>query len=304
MVDFGMRMEKMDIPKAFEAFNTVQKLAPVAKNATGKFSMDINFTSYLDQQMQPVYNSIVGDGTFASEKVVVKNSKTFEKISNKLKTDKFRNMALKDLSVNFEIKNGRVYIEPFETSMNNVDMTISGDQGIDKTMNYLINMRVPAEELSGAAGAAAASMLGGSLGLDDVKSINVGAIVKGTFDDPKVQLDLKQGQSVVKDVVKEKVKKRAEEEVKKVKEKVNKKAREQADKILREARQQADRLRANAKKAADVVRDEADDKADQLVSSANNPIAKRAAKESAKKIRREAEQKAQKIEKEGDQKAQ
>ena len=39
--DVGLKMTKVDIPSAFEAFTTVQMLAPVAKYARGNFSTDL-----------------------------------------------------------------------------------------------------------------------------------------------------------------------------------------------------------------------------------------------------------------------
>ncbi|UCH14076.1 MAG: AsmA family protein, partial [Bacteroidales bacterium] len=112
VVDFGIRASGIDIPSAFNAFDVVAELAPVAKNATGKINLDMTYNSLLDEQMSPVMNSIAGKGSFSSQQIGISNSGIFSKIGKELKTDKFDNLSLEDVAVDFEIRDGRVYIDP------------------------------------------------------------------------------------------------------------------------------------------------------------------------------------------------
>ena len=117
------------VKEAFETFNTVQKLAPAAKGIDGAISMTINFSSLLASDMMPVTNSINGEGVITSKELQFVDSPTFKKIGDVLKLgDKYTN-TFKDIRVSFRVKDGRVYVTPFDTKMGNIKMNISGDQG-------------------------------------------------------------------------------------------------------------------------------------------------------------------------------
>jgi hypothetical protein len=307
VVDFGIQATGIDIPATFNAFDVIGEIAPVAKNATGKINLQMTFKSLLDEQMNPVLNSIAGKGSFSSQQIGISNSGIFGKIGSELKTNKFDNLALENIKVDFEIRDGRVYIDPFETKMKTTTFIIGGDQGIDQTMNYTININVPRSELGAGANQAISNLYASAaskgINLSQSENMNLGVNVGGTFTDPKVTMNLKDNVTRTTEEIKAAVKETVKKEIETKKEEVKAKANEEAQKILAEAEKTAAQIRAEAKKAADAVRYESNDKADMLVKEAKNPIAKKAAETSAKKIRQEGEDKAKKIESEADTKA-
>ncbi len=307
LVDFGIQASGIDIPSAFDAFDVIGELAPVAKNATGKINLQMTYNSLLDEHMNPVLNSIAGKGSFSSQQIGISNSGIFDKIGRELKTNKFDNLALENIKVDFEIRDGRVYIDPLETKMKTTTFIIGGDQGIDQTMNYTININVPRSELGSGANQAVnnlyASAASKGLNLSQSENMNLGVNVGGTFSDPKVSLNLKDNVTRTTEEIKAAVKETVKKEIETRKEEVKAKANEEAQKILEEAEKTASQIRAEAKKTANSIRYESNDKADRLVKEAKNPVAKKAAEASAKKIRQEGEDKAQKVESEADTKA-
>ena len=104
-------------------------------------------------------------------------------------------MTFNDLAVKFELRNGRVFIDPFETKMGKSSFLIAGDQGIDQTMNYRINMAMPRSELGQAANTAITDLYSkasaAGLEITPSENMNMNARITGTFKDPKVSLDLK-----------------------------------------------------------------------------------------------------------------
>ena len=308
MVDFNLDVNRIDIPSAFDAFNTVKQLVPVAERATGNVSTKFTFTSFLDEHMNPVMNSVVGGGRLMSNNIEINNSKTFERIGDLLKSDQFKVISVRDVDLDFEIREGRIYVEPFDTKIAGNDVTIQGDQGLDQTMNYQMKMAIPRSQLGSGAGSALDGLTGlaGDQGvdLDFGNELDVGFLVTGTFDDPKVRPQFEQGAGAIKDQVVEQAKERVEQEVEKVKEDVREEVNKQAEKILADAEQQAERVRAEAKKAGEALVKEAEEQGDKLVSEAgSNPVKKRLAEESAKKLKSEAEKKAKRLQDEADQKA-
>ncbi len=308
MVDLDMSIKNIDIPSAFNAFNTVKKMAPIAENMKGKISSDLKFISNLDSSMMPVYSSIVGYGKLVTDEIVIANSPTFEKIASTLKNDKFKNVKIQDVNASFEIKNGRVYVKPFDTKLGPAKANIGGDQGIDQTMNYFMNLSIPRAEF----GSAANDVLDGlakqasSKGFDIKQSdeVNVQLNITGTFTDPKIGMNIKESMAKAKTEIKEAVQEKVKEEVQKVKEDVKEKANAEIDKIMKDAEEQATNVRSAAKDAGEKLIGEANLQGKNLVKEAgSNPLKKVAAEKTAAGLTKKTQQNAATLNKEADAKA-
>ena len=308
LVDLSMDMNDIDFPAAFYAFNTVEKLAPVAEMCRGRFSTKLQFSSILDSAMNPVMNSINGKGVLKTDKVEIINNKTLDKVADALKNDKFSNPSFNNVNLSFTIRDGRVYVDPFETNLGSTDVTIGGDQGLDQTMNYLMNFSIPRNEF----GSSANNLLEGlsaqarSKGFDisPGENVNIQAKITGTFTDPKISLAIKENLSKAKQEIKEAVQERVNEEVQKVKEEVKKDVSEEIDRIMNDAQEQADKLRKSAADAGESLVGEAQLRKKQLVKEAgSNPLKKVAAEKTGDELVKKAQQQAEKLKKEADVKA-
>jgi hypothetical protein len=306
-VDMNFKATTIDIPMAVKAFSTLKKFAPIADQAVGKVSISMKYSSYLDPHMMPVMKSIIGKGNFTSNVIGLKSSAMFDKIGDALKTKAFNNMTLNNLSINFEIRDGRLMVDPFETKMGNTNLMIGGSQGLDQTMNYAVGITIPRSDLGSSANEVIDNMISkatsAGLKVDPMVNLTIHARVTGTFKDPKVGLDMKENSSKSKEEIKAQVMEAVKVEVDKKKEEARAAAQVEADKIMAEAQKQADLLKKNAEDAANVVRNEANTNADNIVKKANDPISKRIAEEGAKQVKKEGEASAQKILKEADAKA-
>jgi len=310
LVDLSFNATGIDITKSFAAFDILGKIAPIASKATGKITLGLTYSSLLTSNMKPVMNTIAGNGRLQSDQIGITDADAFTAIGQALKTDALNNMVLKDVDIKFEIQNGSLHVEPFDTKMSDITMTIGGEQSFDNLLDYSINLSAP-RQLLGLENPAVNNLYSqaASKGIQISKSETVDMLIKvtGPMKNPQVKIDLKQNVTNavedIKEEVKEAVKEVIETKTEEVKEDVKKKAREEADKILKEAERQAAQIKAEGKRAADAVRSEANSNANRIVKEAKNPIAKAAAEQSAKKIRQEGEDKARKIENEANQKA-
>lgn len=299
LASFTLDMKDIDIPSSFNAFTAMQQLAPIAKDAKGKISVLFSFTTLLDAHMSPVLSTMNGKGKLSSKQIEISNSPTFNKIADATKYEKLRKVTMNDVNLSFKIENGRIYVDPFDTKLIGNKTTISGDQGLDQTMNYLMVMGVPSSQLGSAVGSLNSALASKGVNvLGDM--VNLGITITGTVADPKIGVTLKgsEGKSVTESA-KEQVKKVIEDKKAQVKAEASKKAQE----ILEKAQKEADAIKAAAKKTADAVRSESVSNGDKLVKEASNPFAKAAAKETAKKMKKEGDAKAQKIEDEAAKKA-
>jgi len=292
MVDADMLISTVSIREAFGAFNTVRQLMPAAAGLGGNVSAKIDFSSILGKGMMPLLNSLSGTGEVSSESVQIVESGVFDKMKSLLRFDPAYTNILKDLKATFIINDGRLYVKPFDTRLGNIKLNVSGDQGLDRTINYLVRTEIPRADLGEAAGALMstfaeqASALGFAAAPPEVIRINLN--VGGTVRNPTILPSFAGGTvasvaASVADTVRQEVV-----------EKVNEAARQQADRILKEAGEKAQMLRDEAARSAGTIRSEADLRGKKLVkdAEARGALAVVAAKRAAEALNREAEKRA------------
>jgi len=310
--DFDMR--NISVKDAFKTFNTVQKLVPAAKGIDGNISSTLAFTSLLGIDMMPVTNSIDGYGKLQSEQLTLVESNTFDKIKETLKLgDKYTN-SFKDINISFTISEGRIYLKPFDIKTGNLKMNISGDQGIDQTINYVVKTEIPRSDLGGSVNSlidnlsAQAAQFG--VAYKPSETLKVNLKVTGTVDKPVIAPFFGSGSGEssdggVKASVKEVAKQTVDKAVDQGKEKAREQAEAEAAKLVKEAEEQGQRLRDEAAKGAKQIREEAEVQAQKLVKEAEGKgtIARLAAQKGADKLRQTADTKATQLEQEADVKA-
>ena len=296
LIDADMLISAVNIKETFSTFNTVRQLIPAAAGLGGNVTVRMDFRSLLNSSMMPLLNTMSGSGELTSESVQILESKSFDRIKSVLKINNSYTNILKDLRATFIVNDGRLFVKPFDTKLGNIKLNVSGDQGIDRTINYLIRTEIPSAELGESAtalmGAFSTQLAALGLNLTPPEIIKINLKVGGTFTDPVITpvfAGSAGGQGGANPVTA--VTNAVTEEVT---EKVNEAARQQADKILQEAEAQAKILRDEAASSAGVIRSEADLRGKKLVkdAEAQGPLAVVAAKRAAEALNREADKRA------------
>ena len=308
LVDFNFNMRRIDIPSAFHAFNTVEKLAPIAENCLGNISLNLSFTSFLDSTMSPVLTSILGKGKLQSDELEIFENSAFTKISQLLKNDNLKNPRFRDVNLSFDMRNGRVFVSPFDTKVGSAMLNIGGDQGIDQTMNYFINMSIPRSEFGAAANDVlenlAAQAVAKGFDVRDRENVNLQLKIAGTFTDPNFSMDVKESLQRAKADVIEAVQERVQQEIDQVKTEVREQVGEEVDRIMRQAEEEAEKIRRTAQEAGERLIGEARLRGDNLIKEAgSNPLKKIAAQKGAEELERGARQQADRLNKEADDRA-
>jgi AsmA-like C-terminal region/AsmA family len=190
MMKADLDIENIGVRDAFNTFNTVKKLAPAADEIDGKISAKINYVSQLGKDMMPVTNSINGSGVIKSSEITLLESKTFDQMKEVLKLGDNYSKTFKDINISFRIADGRVYVSPFDVKTGNLKMNISGDQGLDQTINYIVKTELPRSDLGSSVNSfidklsAEAAAFGIKYKPADVLKLNVK--VTGTYSKPVV----------------------------------------------------------------------------------------------------------------------
>ena len=269
-MDFGMN--NLDLNKTAVMFNTVEKLMPIAKKSTGKFSCQLAIKGDMDSQMEPILTTVNGKGKLTTDDIEVQGVRALDKVADVLKNDKLRKLDLKDVNATFAIINGKVYVEPFDIKVDKSKVTISGTNSLDQTIDYTLAFQIPREELGGEANKAIDGLLAqankNGLGVSMGEMINVDVKVVGPMDDPKITTDFKKAAGNAAKEVKQQIKDEINKELDKQKEELERRAKEEADKLKKEAeakaKEEADKLKKEleekSKKELEKLKKEAEDK--------------------------------------------
>ncbi len=322
-IDFGYNLKEIDIQEITSHFLTIGKLAPVAKYAKGKFSSNLNMKSDLTKALEPVYNSLTGDGDFFTNTVTVSGFEPLKKLGDALSMEKISNQTFKDVKAFFSFKDGKMSLKkPLKIKLSGIDTEVTGSTAFTQEIDYKMLMQVPKSMIPGGIIKAAEQGLSKVNGV--VPKLNVGsipdlipvnALVGGTVTKPVIKTDFKeallkatgnlkdnlkeQGKELV-NKAKDSVKTIVDNKVKEVKEDLNKKKQE----ILDDAKKEADKVKAEAKKAGDQILAEADKQcADAMTAAGSNPIKKKAAELACKEGKKKADNSVAKLQAEADKKA-
>ena len=263
---FDFAIEDMSIKSAYNTFTTVQQLAPIAEKMDGNFSTDFVMGGELGQDMSPIMESIVGQGVVEVTDSKVSDLKVLTVLSSvsKLGGDKDE-LVLKDVKIQAEIRDGRVYLQPFDVSIGKYTTTIAGSNGIDGTMDYTMAMEVPAGAASDAANQAIASLTG----MKDVVSSNIvmNFGVTGTYDDPKVGLkgvDAGAGSTSAKDAARAKIaaevdakKEEATQKIEAAKEEVVQQAEDKKEEVVKQVEEKKEEVKQEAEQKVEEKKEEA-----------------------------------------------
>ena len=271
-----LALKQASFQETFRQLELVQKLVPLFEKTGGNYSLKMDLSTRLDEQMSPVMNSVNANGQLSSASIRLQNIGALDAVAKALNTDKLKIIEAENVLIDFAIRDGRISTEPFDLKMGDTKMTLSGSTGLDQTIDYTAKVTLP----EGAAGGV-------------LSSVNVG--IGGTFTKPQIKLGVKEAaQEAVKNVVDEQIQKLTgseslSAEIEKQAEKLRSEAREAGEKLVAAAEAQRTKLiEEGAKKgkiaqiaaqaAGDKLVKEAQKQADNLVAKAEEQIAKLAEK--------------------------
>ncbi len=243
--------------ETFRQLDFVKQIVPIFEKRGGDYSMKMSLSTSLTDTMGVDFGSLNASGEIRSEHIEVQNIKAFEALATALNDDRLRNIEAKDVKIAFAIRDGRVHTSPFDIKMGGVVMNLSGSTGLDTTIDYVANIKLPAKTTGGV--------------LSNVKA-NIG----GTFSAPKITLDVKEAaKEAVTNVINQQLQKHTG----------SANMNEEFDK-------QAAKLRDEAAKAGEKLVEEAKKQRQNLVNKASGPLGKLAAEKSGDALVKAAEKQA------------
>lgn len=277
-MDFDLSISDFDLAKTYKTFNTIEKLAPIAKYASGKFSTTIQLASLMDNKMNLDMKSLNGYGKLQTKNVLVSGFEPINKVADAIKMEKYKKLDMSNTNLSFKFKDGKVNIDPFDVKLANSKVNISGSNGFDESIDYTMKFEIPRSEFGGQANAvldglvSQANSKGGNLSLGE--KVNIDVLVGGTVSKPVIKTGLKNtGASLI-----DNAKDAAKAEFDKRKAELEAKAKAEADKLKAQGQAEFDAQKAKAQAEIDKQKKDAEAKA----------------KAEADRLKKEAEEKAKK----------
>lgn len=263
---FNLDISDFSIPAAFQNFMTVQKFLPIAENIKGTFGSSLQLSALMDSTMSLDYNSIISRGSAMLKDATVENLRPLEKLSQLIKVDRIKSLSPKDADMSFKIEDGRFILSPMSFTANDVEYVLSGSNGLDMSLNYVMKMKVPSGQLGKEANAKLNDLFNRQVDLLQSDHVVFDVSFTGNVKDPDVKVsgsDIVQGVGEkLTDIAKDELLKRAgleadstgsaldqpKQQLEEKKEDLEKKVEEEADKVKKKA---SDRLKNIFKKEGD-----------------------------------------------------
>ncbi len=290
-MDISFDIQHLNISTTFRNFPIIQKYIPLAKATKGMINTNMKFSSNLSNGFSPQMNSINSEGDIYLNNVTVNGSETINKIAAFVKFEQLKTLELKPAHLSYTISNGRFVVKPFDLTTDFTKLNIKGSNGIDKSLDYQVEMDLPKQVTSNGISDAVNKELAKvnpNFNIDKfTKALRVLILINGNMTSPQINLRIKSNIGGSESI--------AESAVAEAKEAVTVEIKKQVNTKLKEAQKQADAIISDAQAFSDRIRQEAYAKADKIVEEARNPFAQIGAKLLADKIKKEADKKSAQI---------
>lgn len=208
--DLSFNVQDINIQKAFKTFVTVKALAPIAAFVQGDFSGDLSLNTLLNDKLYPKLTSLNSIGNIRIPNLNVKGFTPLMQLSSQLGLKQLQNVDLHKLLLHFKVDSGFLKVKPFDLNIDGIKMNIAGKNGLNKVIDYTINMDIPRAKLGDANNAItnliskANNATGGNLDLG--ASVPVAVHLGGTVTRPEIKLDLSAEKSKIENALKSEAK--------------------------------------------------------------------------------------------------
>lgn len=169
----GFKLNTISFAQAYKELNMVRKLAPIFEGLKGDFSGNLNIQTLLDAAMSPVLPTLQGNGSLSTKDLSLSGVKVIDQIAEAVNQPSLKELKVKDMTIDFTIKDGRIATKPFDIKLGSYVVNLSGSTGLDQTIDYSGKVKLPASA--------------GELSKLTTLDLKIG----GTFTSPKVSLDTK-----------------------------------------------------------------------------------------------------------------
>lgn len=260
-VKFALNIKQASFERTFNELDMIQQLVPLFAKTGGNYSVNFDMNTTLDKSMSPDLKTLMAKGLLESANINIQNIEVFDQLASLLKNDKLKTINAKDIKIPFTIEDGLIKTNPFDLSVENISMNLSGTTSLSQEIDYNAKIKLPENSLGGY-----------------VKNVN--AHIGGTFTSPKISLNTK---DMIQDAIKQNITDKLFGN------------KNDSTSVTSDISAKIEKLRADAETAGQKLITAAEKEGNKLVEKASNPVAKIAAKKGAEALVKKAKEQAEKL---------
>lgn len=166
-------MTGLSFAQTFKELDLIQQFAPIFEGLKGNFSGSMKIATELDDTMSPIMNTLQGEGSLQTKDLNLSGVDAIDKIADAVSRPDLKNITVKDVNIDFQIRDGRLSTSPFDIQLGTTVLNLSGSTGLDQSIDYTGKIQLPASS--------------GSLSQLTTLDLKIG----GTFTSPNVSVDTK-----------------------------------------------------------------------------------------------------------------
>lgn len=163
--DYHISADEFDIKRAYNEIRLFHDMATSAASASGVVGLDYHLSGRLDENMNPVYPSLKGEGILSVKKVKMKGFRLFNAVSSATGKEDVKDPDLSKINIRSKINNNIITIDRTKMRVAGFRPRFEGEVSFDGKLN-----------------------LKGRLGLPPFGILGIPFSVTGTQSNPKVKL--------------------------------------------------------------------------------------------------------------------
>jgi hypothetical protein len=197
-LDLDIDVRGFDLPTAYHDLTIVQKYLPFAEKVEGQFSSLFKLQSKLGAKFKIDPASIKAAGSFSTNNVKIVYYQSLNSLKSVIQISKLKNLKLDNCTVEFNIMDGILHLEPFKTSLAEQPLIIAGNYNLDRTLDFRIDGTLDREILS----TDIQNIISYMPGSESIKKVDVSINLFGDLNKPDVKIDTEKIRKQVIDHVK------------------------------------------------------------------------------------------------------
>jgi hypothetical protein len=171
-----------------KAAQFIQRFTTFRDQINGQMALAGSVQMYLDQQLLPVRESLIGAGNVVVRDGEIINWPLLRVLGERIGAAKFDTLAFKDWNGRYRFAGPKLLIDESDLNARDIRVRAAGTVDLDGTLDLGATLYVPQQLASRIPGAPAAMLV--KAASDTAGRIPVGALISGSARQPKIALDM------------------------------------------------------------------------------------------------------------------
>lgn len=187
--EMNLNFDHIDVAESFSTLNLFRALVPIATAMEGQLNSNIKMQGNLTEDLIPNLNSLSGSvsSQLISSNLATEKVPLIQLLEQNLQFLNVKELNLDNVKMDLNFEEGKVLVKPFSVNFQDIKLDVSGGHGFDNSMDYKVNIHLPAKYLGKDASKYIAQLSDQEI---DKIEIPVNALITGSFKNPKVKTDL------------------------------------------------------------------------------------------------------------------